>query len=57
MLIMQVHTHLLKNEVIGFMAGYNIKCSHTKKNSASSERESRKKTLVISEVYPAESLN
>ena len=41
---MQIHSHLIKNEVIGFMAGYSIQCKGFK-------------TLVITEVYPGESLN
>jgi hypothetical protein len=45
MLMMQVHSHLIKNEVIGFMAGYRM----TQKNS-------EKKTMVITEAYPAEAL-
>ena len=42
---MQVHSHLLKHEVIGFMAGYTL-----------SQKKAEKKTLVITEVYPAETL-
>jgi hypothetical protein len=44
MLNMQVHCHLIKNEVIGFLAGYIINLKNDKK------------TLVITEAYPAESL-
>ena len=45
MLMMQVHSHLIKNEVIGFMAGYRM-----------NQKNSEKKTMVITEAYPAEAL-
>ena len=43
--MMQAHSHLLKNDVVGFMAGYQI--NRNKENS---------KTFVITESYPAETL-
>ena len=43
LLMMQLHCHLLKNEVIGFVAGHNI----------INERKKRQ-TLVITETYPCE---
>lgn len=43
LLMIQLHCHLLKNEVIGFVAGYNI----------INERKKRQ-TLVITETYPCE---
>ena len=42
MLVMQVHSHLIKNEIIGLMAGYCLKPSSKKEN-----KEQRKQTLVI----------
>ena len=41
--MMQLHTHLLKNEVIGFVAGHLI--THEKK---------KRQTLIITETYPCE---
>lgn len=39
--MMQIHSHLLSNEIIGFLAGYNIVSDKNKKQ-----------TIVITEAYP-----
>lgn len=41
---MQVHSHLLQNEIIGFVAGYRIPSDKSKRS-----------TLIITETYPCES--
>ena len=48
--MMQVHSHLIKNEVIGFLAGHEITRKHK-------DSKVEQKTLYISEAYPAESLD
>jgi proteasome lid subunit RPN8/RPN11 len=48
--MMQVHAHLIKNEIIGFLAGYDM--SVKGKDGVKNEN----KTLVITEAYPAEGM-
>ena len=43
---MQIHSHLLQNEIIGFVAGFRI-----------AQDKNRRHTLVITETYPCESAN
>ncbi len=44
MLTMQVHSHLLTHEIIGFLGGYNFKFERKKAQ-----------TVVITEAYPCSS--
>lgn len=49
---MQVHSHLIKNEIIGFLAGYSLKKKDSKEASWS---QSTSSTLVITEAYHLDS--
>ena len=46
MLMMQIHSHLIKNEVIGFLAGYSQKQMRSNKN-----QNGNLISMIITEAY------